>query len=175
MAKIKLNDRLALEAIKNPKFSLVRLSRSSSSEDLDNYIILYKNFVATMIEIDPLHVNNDAEEEFKDNLDWIGDPKKNFSFLLKENDVSIGLIDLIYIGDGDSGFDSTIISLFISKEHRGKGYSKLAIDKAVEEIRKDYKAIKYVRLNVYSTNLIAKKAYVKMGFKPYTETLYKKV
>jgi GNAT superfamily N-acetyltransferase len=53
--------------------------------------------------------------------------------------------------------------MFVDPAYRGKGVNKLVIDRLVEW--SDKKGLKEIRLQVYSDNLPAIKAYEKVGFK----------
>jgi ribosomal protein S18 acetylase RimI-like enzyme len=56
-----------------------------------------------------------------------------------------------------------INDLYVKKPYRGKGFSKLLMEKALEEFSEN--GYSDVRLNVYSHNEKAIKLYEKMGFK----------
>lgn len=56
-----------------------------------------------------------------------------------------------------------INDLYVKAPYRGKGYSKLLMEEAFKEFRKN--GYSDVRLNVYSHNEKAMKLYEKMGFK----------
>jgi ribosomal protein S18 acetylase RimI-like enzyme len=56
-----------------------------------------------------------------------------------------------------------INDIYVKMSYRGKGYSKLLMEEALKEFRKN--GYSDVRLNVYSHNEKALKLYEKMGFK----------
>jgi ribosomal protein S18 acetylase RimI-like enzyme len=83
---------------------------------------------------------------------------------LMEGDALLGWVQIDkafdYLTGGEIGW---INDLYVKTTYRGKGYSKLLMEKALEEFKA--KGYSDVRLNVYSHNNTAMNLYERMGFK----------
>jgi ribosomal protein S18 acetylase RimI-like enzyme len=77
---------------------------------------------------------------------------------LTENEKQVGSLILIYSGD-----DASIFSVQVLDNHRGKGYGKKLVEKAINICKT--KGFKKIELNTEQDNQVANSMYRKMGFK----------
>ena len=77
---------------------------------------------------------------------------------LSENDKQVGSLILVY-----NGTDASIYSVEVLDSHRGKGYGKKLVEKAINVCKS--KSIKKLELNTEQDNQVANSMYRKMGFK----------
>jgi ribosomal protein S18 acetylase RimI-like enzyme len=83
---------------------------------------------------------------------------------LMEKDTLAGWVQIDKAYDYLTGDEiGWINDLYVKKQYRGKGYSKLLMEEALNEFRKN--GYSDVRLNVYTHNLTAMSLYERMGFK----------
>ena len=100
-------------------------------------------------------------EAIKDELDIHNEEFTSLNlgdtYLLMDNDKIVGQIN--YQEAIDS---SDILYLYINKEYRGNGYSKVLLNESMNELYK--KGIKEVFLDVRTKNTIARNLYKSVGF-----------
>ncbi len=77
---------------------------------------------------------------------------------LSENDKQVGSLILVY-----NGSNASIYSVEVLDSHRGKGYGKKLVEKAINVCKS--KSIKMLELNTEQDNQVANSMYRKMGFK----------
>ena len=77
---------------------------------------------------------------------------------LSENNKQVGSLVLVY-----SGNDASIFSVQVLDSHRGKGYGKKLVEKAINVCKS--KKIYKIELNTEQDNHVANSMYRKMGFK----------
>ena len=77
---------------------------------------------------------------------------------LTENDKQVGSLILIY-----SGNDASIFSVQVLDNHRGKGYGKKLVEKAINICKN--RGLNKIELNTEQDNQVANSMYRKMGFK----------
>ncbi|WNB91515.1 GNAT family N-acetyltransferase [Bacillus sp. NEB1478] len=83
---------------------------------------------------------------------------------LMEEDTLLGWVQIDKAFDYLTGDEiGWVNDLFVKKPYRGKGYSKLLMEEALKEFRKN--GYSDVRLNVYTHNQKAMSLYERMGFK----------
>lgn len=85
-------------------------------------------------------------------------PLNSELIFLKENEKQVGSLVLVYNGN-----NASIFSVEVLDSHRGKGYGKKLVEKAINVCR--YKNIQKLELNTEQDNKIANSMYKKMGFK----------
>ena len=77
---------------------------------------------------------------------------------LTENEKQVGSLILIYSGD-----DASIFSVQVLDNHRGKGYGKKLVEKAINICKT--RGLNKIELNTEPDNQVANSMYRKMGFK----------
>lgn len=77
---------------------------------------------------------------------------------LSENDKQVGSLVLVY-----NGKDASIFSVQVLDSHRGKGYGKKLVEKAINVCKS--KNVGKLELNTEQDNHVANSMYRKMGFK----------
>lgn len=103
-----------------------------------------------------------SDNEWKRRLNNALEGKNNWLFFAKENDKLFGMIGA-YLEKGVEDV-ATLISMFVSKEQRGRGVSRALMEKLLLELSKN-NSLKKVKLTV---NIIQKPAislYESFGFK----------
>ncbi len=102
--------------------------------------------------------------------------KNNYILVASEKDQIIGFIEF-FIKKNEKGFEikeyGYLNSATTDKDHRGKGVAKILTYEALKLLKA--KKIKYVRTNVYNTNNIAMNVWMKLGFKPQSTFLIKRI
>lgn len=152
----------------------IRKARVSDAEDLAK---LYFQFWTPHKNVDPL-LEFDKKLTLKNQIKSAKKDikKKNNHILVADNGKVIGFIEF-FIKKNDNLFKikkyGYLNSATTLKEHRGKGVAK-ALSKAALKFLKS-KGIKYVRANVYNSNKVAMKTWIKIGFKPQSTFLIKRI
>ena len=128
-----------------------------TSENIDIIVAMMQDFYAIDgYDIDPIV----SRENFKIFLD---DEKLGQSWLIKENDLVLGYIIVVYFFSFEfKGRVALLDELFLNADARGKGVGRKAV-----EFVKDYvqeQGCKLVLLEVESHNLPAQKLYESQGF-----------
>lgn len=97
--------------------------------------------------------------------DLITKDENNQWYIIKnEKDIVIGYMFIRRIPENNI---TNLCSLYIKPEHRRKGYAKEAISMLPKGTT--------VTVNVYTNNEPAKILYEKLGFKPWTQNMYKEL
>ena len=86
-------------------------------------------------------------------------PMENY-FLIKVGEETVGYVEY-NLGE----LDSSISSLYVKEEHRGKGYGGWCINYIKDQAKE--KKIKIIHIGGYATNKAAIKLYEKLGFDIY--------
>ncbi len=152
----------------------IRKARLSDAEDLAK---LYFQFWEPHKNVDPLlefekklTLNNQIKAAKKDIK------KRDNHILVADNGKVIGFIEF-FIKKNDKLFKikkyGYLNSATTLEEHRGKGVAKALSIEALKFLKN--KRIKYVRANVYNSNEIAMKTWIKVGFKPQSTFLMKRI
>jgi len=84
--------------------------------------------------------------------------------------IMTGSIEKKYIWRTSIGY---LCDLYVKPEYRKKGIGKLLLKEFEKWLR--MRGIKYVELTTYDANIGAKTAYGRMGFKPYTLRMIKRL
>ena len=91
-------------------------------------------------------------------VDLKSQPLNSELIYISENDKQVGSLILIY-----NGKDASIFSVQVLDDHRGKGYGKKLVEKAITVCKS--KGFKKIELNTEQDNQVANSMYRKMGFK----------
>ncbi len=128
-----------------------------TSENIDIIVAMMQDFYAIDgYDIDPIV----SRENFKIFLD---DEKLGQSWLIKENDLVLGYIIVVYFFSFEfKGTVALLDELYLNADARGKGLGKKAVE-FVKEYVQD-KGCKLVLLEVEPHNLPAQKLYENQGF-----------
>ena len=109
------------------------------------------------------HVSDDNQQKMIEAYEHSAKYNAYFVCLMNDNTL-LGWVQIDKAFDYLTGDEiGWINDIYVKKPYRGKGYSKLLLEEALKEFRKN--GYSDVRLNVYSHNEKALKLYEKMGFK----------
>ncbi len=153
----------------------IRKAKLSDAEDLAR---LYFQFWAPHKKVDPLlefekkmTLKNQTEFAKKDIR-----KRNNHIFVANKDGKVIGFIEF-FVKKNENCFKikkyGYLNSATTHKDYRGKGVAK-ALTNVALKFFKD-RGIKYVRTNVYNSNEIAMKTWIKIGFEPQSTFLIKKI
>ncbi|UIR55845.1 GNAT family N-acetyltransferase [Sphingobacterium sp. SRCM116780] len=126
-------------------------------ENIDTIVAMMQDFYA----IDGYHMDaNSSRDNFKT---FLQDDKLGQSWLIKENDLVLGYIIVVYFFSFEfKGRVALLDELYLNADARGKGVGKKAVQ-FVQEYVKDA-ACKLVLLEVEEHNFPAQKLYESQGF-----------
>ncbi len=120
--------------------------------------------VENWLEVANLSVSEEQKKIFQvPNVYWIGISRyeeHSTLFAIMHNDINIGLLGLGYDEDGISGF---INPLMIDERYQGKGYSRQAMQLAIEYLRTELK-VPSINIGHRKENVVAGKLYESLGF-----------
>lgn len=126
---------------------------------------------------DPNAFNVDADEYMiKDEVWWKNYlasyfiPERGFMLLLINDGEIIGISAAMFHQAKRSRHNADIYWVFVNKNHRGKGYSKMLLTEVMNRIKQNPE-IRKISLNVNATQEVAIKIYKQLGF---TQTGYYK-
>jgi ribosomal protein S18 acetylase RimI-like enzyme len=153
----------------------IRKAKLSDAEDLAR---LYFQFWKPHKKVDPL-LEFEKKMTLKNQIEFAKkDIKKrnNQIFVADKNGRVIGFIEF-FIKKNEVCFKikkyGYLNSATTHKDYRGKGVVKTLTNAALKFLKK--KGIKYVRTNVYNSNDVAMKTWMKLGFKPQSTFLIKRI
>ncbi|MBN2459859.1 GNAT family N-acetyltransferase [Candidatus Woesearchaeota archaeon] len=154
---------------------LIRRAKISDAEGLAK---LYLQFWEPHKVCDPL-IELKKELSCKNQLDFARkDIKKKATniFVAAESNKVVGFIEVL-IKKNDACFKINrygyINACVTDKDERGKGIAKMLTEHALAFLKS--KGIRFVRLNVYHINQAAIAVWQKLGFKPQSMNLFKKL
>ena len=120
--------------------------------------------VENWLEVANLSVSEEQKKIFQvPNVYWIGISRyeeHSTLFAIMCGELNIGLIGLGYDEDGISGF---INPLMIDERYQGKGYSKEAMQLAIEYLKTELK-VPQIHIGHRKENVVAGKLYERLGF-----------
>ncbi|MBP3886529.1 MAG: GNAT family N-acetyltransferase [Cellulosilyticum sp.] len=121
------------------------------------------------LEVVNLKVSSEQKKIFPiPNVYWLGISRyeeHTTLYAIMDEEVNIGLIGLGYDEDGVSGF---INPLMIDERYQGKGYSRKAMELAIEVLKTDYKTSE-IHIAHRKANIVAGKLYESLGFEIFDE------
>ncbi|MEK6983068.1 MAG: GNAT family N-acetyltransferase [Nanoarchaeota archaeon] len=150
-------------------------TKLSDAEDLAK---LYFQFWEPHKKVDPL-LEFEKKMTLKNQIKFAKkDIKKasNHILVADRNGKVIGFIEF-FVKKNESCFKikkyGYLNSATTDKHYRGKGIAKALTNGALKFLKK--KGIKYAKTNVYDANKLAMKVWIKLGFKPKSTFLMKKI
>ena len=153
----------------------IRKAKISDAEDLAK---LYFQFWEPHKNIDPL-LEFEKKLTFKNQVEFAKKDirKKNtYIFIAEEEGNVLGFIEFL-IKRNDKCFKikkyGYLNSATTHKDYRGLGVAKALTKECLNFLKK--KGITHIRTNVYNTNKIAMKTWIRLGFKPQSTFLIKKL
>jgi len=153
----------------------VRKAKLSDAEDIAK---LYFQFWEPHKEVDPLLEFN-RKLTLKNQIEFAKKDirkRNNYIFVADLNGKVIGFIEF-FIKKNEDCFKikkyGYINSATTHKDYRGKVVVKALTNEALKFLKN--KGIKYVRTNVYNSNRVAMKTWTKLGFKPQSTFLIKRI
>jgi ribosomal protein S18 acetylase RimI-like enzyme len=153
----------------------IRKAKLSDAEDLAK---LYFQFWEPHKKVDPL-LEFEKKLTLKNQIEFAKKDirkRSNYIFVAEKDDMVIGFIEF-FIKKNESCFKikkyGYLNSTATHKDYRGKGVVKALTNEALKFLKN--KGIKYVRTNVYNTNKVAMKTWTKLGFKPQSTFLIKRI
>lgn len=152
--------------------------RKAKIEDAEHLARLYLQFWEPHRKVDPL-LEFDKKVILKNE---IKSAKKNikkrgkYIFVACQNENIVGFIEF-FIKKNEDCFKikkyGYLNSATTHKDYRGKRIAKKLTNEALKFLKK--KGITYVRTNVYNVNKIAMKTWMKLGFRPQSTFLIKRI
>ncbi len=131
---------------------------------------LYRKIRLELLKREPISFGSSFEEEtlFEDKIWKYRLTKEHVStFGAFESNEIIGLCVVVYNPRSKMKHLATLHSMYVRKEHRGKGIGKRMIEFAEKSSRN--KGVQRMNLSVVSSNVNAIGLYKKLGFKEYGE------
>jgi|SRR3989338_3091988 len=152
--------------------------RKARIGDAEHLARLYLQFWVPHKKVDPL-LEFEKKMTLKNQIEFAKKEIKkrsNHIFVADLNEKVIGFIEF-FIKKNDDCFKikkyGYLNSATTDKKYRGKGVAK-KLTNASLKFFKD-KGIKYVRTNVYNSNDVAMKTWIKLGFEPQSTFLLKRI
>lgn len=154
---------------------IIRKAKKSDESGIRNIDNFYKS-MNRFIGIDMLDPRFKEVKEAKSYYMNFITGKKKWCYIVEEKDKIVGFI-LFNIKKREPYYKIKKVGyidlVFVDSRYRGKGVSKLLMDKA-HEIFMD-EGIDYMELSVHVSNPIAYKAWKRHGFKDYRVEMFKKL